>query len=167
MLLQVSDFGLSRVMDAITAANGTTGIDGSSSSSAGASAGAHTPCSGHGWPAGQPRFGALSHAAPELIRGQELSKASDVYSVGVLLWELVTGQVRQWHISLLLLSASDLSHLLGCCLFVCAALIDSVLQPAVHAWHAVAACCSSAGAEPLTASCSLQLEVSLLLAVQQ
>lgn len=46
-----------------------------------------------GWQPCQPRFGALSHAAPELIQGQELSKASDVYSIGVLLWELLTGQV--------------------------------------------------------------------------
>ena len=45
-----------------------------------------------GWQPCQPRFGALSHAAPELIRGQQLSKASDVFSIGVLLWELLSGQ---------------------------------------------------------------------------
>eukprot|EP00775_Hariotina_reticulata_P005410 gene5410-5643_t len=94
---KVSDFGLSRVMDAISAANGTTSIDGSSD---GTSAAATTPCCGQGWPAGQPRFGALSHAAPELIRGLELSKASDVYSVGVLLWELVTGQLLHLKLTL-------------------------------------------------------------------
>lgn len=47
-----------------------------------------------GWQPCQHRFGALSHAAPELIQGAQLSKASDVYSIGVLLWELLTGQVR-------------------------------------------------------------------------
>lgn len=62
--VQVSDFGLSRVMDAVS---GST--------------------------FGQHSFGALTHAAPELIRGEQLCKASDVYSVGVLVWELLTGQV--------------------------------------------------------------------------
>lgn len=138
MVLQVSDFGLSRVMDAISAANGeppstppatslpsaaatcNAGHTGTGTASAGApGAGAAGACSssssstgggggggeggGHmpsagggslGWQPCQHRFGALSHAAPELIRGAQLSKASDVYSIGVLLWELLTGQVR-------------------------------------------------------------------------
>ncbi|WIA40607.1 hypothetical protein OEZ86_013945 [Tetradesmus obliquus] len=91
---KVSDFGLSRVMDAISAANGTA----ASSSSCGDASATPAGSPGAGVPLGQSRsqaqhFGALSHAAPELIRGGELSKASDVYSVGVLLWELLTGQV--------------------------------------------------------------------------
>jgi serine/threonine protein kinase len=96
LLLQVSDFGLSRVMDAISAANGTTATAAGSScgdaSAAGGNASSGAPLGQ--WPAQAQHFGALSHAAPELIRGDDLSKASDVYSVGVLLWELVTGQVR-------------------------------------------------------------------------
>jgi serine/threonine protein kinase len=43
-----------------------------------------------GW---QQHFGALTHAAPELVSGAPMTKAADVYSVGVLLWELLTGQV--------------------------------------------------------------------------
>lgn len=116
LLLQVSDFGLSRVMDAINAANGDPPITTSSADAAtaaadptaGSSTGGAAPgepaagedCAGGvaaggslGWQPCQPRFGALSHAAPELIQGQELSKQSDVYSIGVLLWELLTGQV--------------------------------------------------------------------------
>jgi serine/threonine protein kinase len=85
-------------MDAISAANGTAA---SSICSDPASAAAADNAAS-GMPLGQSReqtqhFGALSHAAPELIRGDALSKASDVYSVGVLLWELVTGQVRDLH----------------------------------------------------------------------
>jgi serine/threonine protein kinase len=92
--LQVSDFGLSRVMDAISAANGTAA---SSSCGDACAAGGSASCGAPlgQWPAQAQHFGALSHAAPELIRGDDLSKASDVYSVGVLLWELVTGQVRR------------------------------------------------------------------------
>lgn len=109
-------------MDAISAANGeppstpsalgsccgSADADGSTASdtSAAAAAAAAQGAGGGGGAGGgslggslsqqpcQPRFGALSHAAPELIQGQELSKASDVYSIGVLLWELLTGQVR-------------------------------------------------------------------------
>lgn len=87
-ILQVSDFGLSRVMDAISAA--TTAASACAGDAAASENGSGAPLGQ--WPV-QPHFGALSHAAPELIRGEELSKASDVYSVGVLLWELVTGQV--------------------------------------------------------------------------
>ncbi|KAF6253847.1 hypothetical protein COO60DRAFT_383790 [Scenedesmus sp. NREL 46B-D3] len=96
---KVSDFGLSRVMDAISAANGTAATAASSScgdpSSAVAAAAAGNASPGvplGQWPVQAQQFGALSHAAPELMRGGELSKASDVYSVGVLLWELLTGQ---------------------------------------------------------------------------
>lgn len=41
----------------------------------------------------QRSIGALTHAAPELLAGEPMSKAADVYAVGVLLWELMTGQV--------------------------------------------------------------------------
>ncbi len=64
LLLQVSDFGLSQVLDAVSGTvNGT-----------------HT-------------FGALTHAAPEVVAGQALDKPADVFSIGVLLWELITSQV--------------------------------------------------------------------------
>ena len=65
LLLQVSDFGLSRVVDAMS--------------------GSASPDK-HG-------IGALTHAAPELLTGMPLTMSCDVYSVGVLLWELVTGNV--------------------------------------------------------------------------
>lgn len=107
-------------MDAINAANGDPPITPSSADAAtaaadptaasstsggaapGGPAAAGRDCAGGvaaggslGWQPCQPRFGALSHAAPELIQGQELSKQSDVYSIGVLLWELLTGQVSR------------------------------------------------------------------------
>jgi hypothetical protein len=63
--MQVSDFGLSRVVDVMS--------------------GSASPDK-HG-------IGALTHAAPELLTGMPLTTACDVYSVGVLLWELVTGKV--------------------------------------------------------------------------
>lgn len=63
---QVADFGLSRVMDVM----------------------------GETLPLEQQGFGALTHAAPELLSGQPLCAACDVFSVGVLLWELLVGQVR-------------------------------------------------------------------------
>lgn len=111
----MSDFGLSRVLDAIhatssdddatstdqgdqssTADNAPTAAEAATASGAEAAAAA-APSSSLGAHSQyqQPRFGALSHAAPELIRGEALSKASDVYSVGVLLWELLSGQVRR------------------------------------------------------------------------
>ncbi|GFH13544.1 protein kinase domain-containing protein [Haematococcus lacustris] len=37
--------------------------------------------------------GALSHAAPEVVAGQAASQAADVWSLGVLLWQLVSGEI--------------------------------------------------------------------------
>ncbi|CAK0783773.1 hypothetical protein CVIRNUC_006973 [Coccomyxa viridis] len=39
--------------------------------------------------------GTYSHMAPEVIEGQEFSEASDVYALGVLVWEMYNGQ-RAW-----------------------------------------------------------------------
>lgn len=103
-------------MDAISAANGTT-TNSAATSTCGDPSSAAAMAASAGAPIGewqaQPHFGALSHAAPELIRGEELSKASDVYSVGVLLWELVTGQV-----CVKLIKVSDVAHAI--CVAMCA-----------------------------------------------
>jgi serine/threonine protein kinase len=43
--------------------------------------------------AGRPRLQAVSWLSPECFRGDGLSKHSDVYAFGILMWELYTGQV--------------------------------------------------------------------------
>ena len=40
------------------------------------------------------QHGALAYMPPELISADTLSYATDVYSFGVLLWEMLTAQVR-------------------------------------------------------------------------
>jgi hypothetical protein len=97
VLTQVSDFGLSQVMEMFSTPAGPTPTGSSNSScsrrssctgsiSSSGSSGGGSAAAG----AGAPCFGALTHAAPELLRGAPLSRESDVYAVGVLLWELVT-----------------------------------------------------------------------------
>ena len=36
--------------------------------------------------------GKLSYMAPEQLRGQQVTRTCDIYAVGVMLWELITGQ---------------------------------------------------------------------------
>ena len=60
---QVSDFGLSRVLDGESCYTKT--------------------------------YGTVTHMPPELMLNGCMTKAADVYSFGVLLWELYTGQ-RPW-----------------------------------------------------------------------
>ena len=38
------------------------------------------------------RHGTPLYAAPEVIRDAQISKAADVYSFGVMLWEMVGGE---------------------------------------------------------------------------
>lgn len=40
-------------------------------------------------------YGTITHMAPEVLRNSTLSKPADVYSIGVLLWQMVTGS-RPW-----------------------------------------------------------------------
>ncbi|GIL61223.1 hypothetical protein Vafri_15628 [Volvox africanus] len=40
-------------------------------------------------------YGTITHMAPEVLRDSALSKPADVYSIGVLLWQMVTGS-RPW-----------------------------------------------------------------------
>ncbi|CAG8685337.1 7988_t:CDS:2, partial [Acaulospora colombiana] len=37
-------------------------------------------------------YGRISYCAPEVLESQKFSKASDIYSFGIIMWELVTGQ---------------------------------------------------------------------------
>ena len=36
-------------------------------------------------------YGNLSYIAPEVITGKETTKASDIYSIGILMWEISSG----------------------------------------------------------------------------
>ena len=40
-------------------------------------------------------YGTITHMAPEVLRSNQVSKAADVYSFGVILWELAAG-CRAW-----------------------------------------------------------------------
>lgn len=60
--------------------------------------------------AGRQRLQAVSWLAPECFRGEGLSKHSDVYSFGILMWELYTGQVRH-AMSLRLAATTGSNHI--------------------------------------------------------
>src|ERR1044072_7052193 len=41
-------------------------------------------------------FGIVSYMAPEILQGKEYTTASDIYSFGMIMWELMTGKKPFW-----------------------------------------------------------------------
>ena len=42
------------------------------------------------------RYGIVPYIAPEGFQGQKYTKASDIYSFGMIMWELMTGRKPFW-----------------------------------------------------------------------
>src|SRR2546421_6360078 len=41
----------------------------------------------------EPVIGIMGYVAPEIIQCQKYTKAADIYSIGMIVWEMVTGEV--------------------------------------------------------------------------
>src|SRR6266542_2165282 len=41
-------------------------------------------------------YGIISYMAPEILQGKEYTTASDIYSFGMIMWELITGRMPFW-----------------------------------------------------------------------
>src|SRR6266511_4518947 len=41
-------------------------------------------------------YGVISYMAPEILQGKRYTKASDIYSFGMIMWELITGRMPFW-----------------------------------------------------------------------
>jgi len=41
-------------------------------------------------------YGILTHIAPEIFQGKKYTTASDIYSFGMIMWELMTGRMPFW-----------------------------------------------------------------------
>ncbi len=41
-------------------------------------------------------YGVISYMAPEILRGKKYTMASDIYSFGMIMWELTTGRMPFW-----------------------------------------------------------------------
>src|SRR5687767_1943143 len=45
---------------------------------------------------GDETYGVISYMAPEILQGKEYTMASDIYSFGMIMWELITGRMPFW-----------------------------------------------------------------------
>src|SRR6266542_168183 len=41
-------------------------------------------------------YGVISYMAPEILQGKEYTIVSDIYSFGMIMWELITGRMPFW-----------------------------------------------------------------------
>ena len=41
-------------------------------------------------------YGVISYMAPEILQGKRYTMASDIYSFGMIMWELITGRTPFW-----------------------------------------------------------------------
>src|SRR3989337_377576 len=41
-------------------------------------------------------YGVISYMAPEILQGKKYTMASDIYSFGMIMWELITGRMPFW-----------------------------------------------------------------------
>src|SRR6266542_6471964 len=41
-------------------------------------------------------YGVISYMAPEILQGKDYTTASDIYSFGMIMWELITGRMPFW-----------------------------------------------------------------------
>ncbi len=82
-------------------------------------------------------MGAISHAAPEVVAGSPLSKAADVFALGVLLWELVSSRMPFAGLNAAQVGCSWPSPARSADTVCC--LQSDARQPHLQSWHHVAA----------------------------
>ena len=94
---KILDFGLAKVLSAGEVASDTR------------RRGQHSPQTGT-LPAPEPRLGTIAYMSPEQVRGQPLDARSDLFSFGVVMYEMCTGRLPFYGDSSAVISESILHH---------------------------------------------------------